>query len=248
MSGRHVEDFVELYALGALTDRERAIVEEHLRVCVDCARLVGESERNVALIAASETQRTAPRELAARVNKVFSLRPSRFDSPLDSARGDNASWQLPVAVAAAFVIGLLPSLYFWNENRELHRAMVAQSSAMERLASAAHRSSAFHPMGAGPAAEVMYAPDGSWYFVVVRDVSKRFAVVWVHDGAHTMLGSAIPNGRVATLYLPKSHRMDRLALMDRGRIVAEATLSWGKRPPGRLSGRSASPAAMPRES
>jgi hypothetical protein len=52
-----------------------------------------------------------------------------------------------------------------------------------------------------------------------------------------MLGNAVPNGNVAMLYLPKSHRMDRLALMDGDRVVAEATLSWQRTVPNRHGAR-----------
>ena len=130
-----------------------------------------------------------------------------------------------MAIAAAFLVGLLPTSYFAVENRALHVAMTSQSEAMGRLA-AAHRSADFRPMTGGPPAQVMYAPDGSWYVVVVRDVSKSLSVAWMHDGAQTMLGHAVPHGSVAMLYLPKSHRMDRLALMDGDRVVALATLTW----------------------
>jgi len=234
LTGGHVEDLVELYTLGALTDEERTVVDEHLRACVNCTRLVGESERDLALIASRETQRTAPRELATRVERM--LRAHKIVSSRAESR--DGRWRLAAAMAAAFIVGILPSLYLWNENRELHGAMLAQSAAMERVVLAAHRTSAFHPTKKGPPAQVMYAPDGSWYVVIVRGVSKTLAVVWMHDGAHTMLGNAVPHGGIATLYLPKSHRMDRLALMDGGRVVAEATLSWEKTPPSRPGARS----------
>jgi hypothetical protein len=108
---------------------------------------------------------------------------------------------------------------------------------MERLAGA-HRSAAFRTLPGNPPADVMYAPDGSWYFVVVRGASRPLAVAWMHDGERTMLGSAIPRGNLAVLYLPKSHRMDRLALMDGTRVIAEATLSWQKTIPNRPAVRS----------
>jgi Putative zinc-finger len=248
----HVEDLAELYALGALTDPERVKVDEHLRVCTDCARLVGASERDVALIASSEAQSDAPAQLAARVERMFRARPSTTPIPSQVLSSRAASrdrrWRLAAAMAAAFLVGILPSLYFWNENRDLHRAMLAQSGAMERLALASHRTSTFWPTEKGRPAQVLYAPDGSWYLIVVRGLSKTLAVVWMHDGAHTMLGDAVPHGGIATLYLPKSHRMDRLALMDGGRIVAEATLSWGRTPPSHQAARSAWRAAAQRES
>lgn len=93
-------------------------------------------------------------------------------------------------------------------------------------------------MQPSPPAEVVYAPDGSWYLVVVRDAGKALDVVWMHDGERTMLGRATPRGNLAMLYLPKSHRMDRLALMDGGRVVAEATLSWRRSGPSRQGARS----------
>ncbi len=84
----------------------------------------------------------------------------------------------------------------------------------------------------------MYGTDGTWYVVVVLDPSRPLAVAWMHDGERTMLGSVIPRGNLAMLYLPKSHRMDRLALMDGDRIVAQATLSWQRTVPNRQGARS----------
>ena len=113
-----------------------------------------------------ESRREAPSELAGRIERMLQVnRASPFP------RGDRQPWALAAALAAALVLGLLPSAYFWSENRALHGAMLAQSAAMERLARAITepRRSAQH---ASPPAEVMYAPDGSWYFVVVRDASQ----------------------------------------------------------------------------
>ncbi|MGA7246578.1 MAG: hypothetical protein WBW89_02380, partial [Candidatus Cybelea sp.] len=142
------------------------------------------------------------------------------------------------ALAAALLVGLLPSAYFWSENRRIHATMLAQNAVVERLAGAPHRMTNFHPMQAGPAADVVYAPDGSWYLVVVRDADKALDVAWMHDGERTMLGRVVPRGNLAMLYLPKSHRMDRLALVDGGRVVAEATLSWRRSDPNRRGARS----------
>ncbi len=222
-----------LYALGALDLRENAAVEAHLRECAACAQVVGAAERDVALIASMEPHQEAPPELAARIestlvasqiSRVAAVRPQ--------------SWKLPTALAAALLVGLLPSAYFWSEYRALHGAMLVQNAAMERLASAAHRTATFAASHGGSPAEVIYAPDGSWYLVVVRNPSRTLAVAWMHDGERTMLGNAVPRGNVATLYLPKSHRMDRLALMDGNRIVAQATLSWQRTIPSRQGARS----------
>jgi anti-sigma factor RsiW len=217
----HVEDRAALYALGALPDDERAEIDAHLRECSACAEAVGHAEDDVALIVSAEPQHAAPPALEARIGRL--LQPRTLES---MGRSRRPAWPYPVAIAAALLLGLLPSAYFWSANRSMHGAMVAQSSAMGRLATDPHRTASFESSGSSPRAKVMYAVDGSWYVVVVRGASKALAVAWMHNGARTMLGDVVPKGDVAMLYLPKSHRMDHLALMDGDRVVAEATLSW----------------------
>ena len=217
MMDRHVADLAELYALGALDDGERNAVDAHAQDCASCAASIASAERDVALIASMESRRRAPPELANQIEQIVGSRVAILRP---------RAWALPATLAAALVAGLLPSFYFWRESREIHGAMLAQSAAIERVATAPHRTTAFRPMPGGPPAEVMYAMDGSWYVVVVRDSARPLAVVWMHGGQQTMLGTAVPRGRIAMLYLPRSHPMDRLALMDGDRIVAQAALPW----------------------
>lgn len=217
----HVEDRAALYALGALSDAERAQMDEHFRECSACAAAVGQAEEDVARIVATEPQRTAPPSLQTRLRTIALPPVSR-----PAVRSRMPSWPYAAALAAALVLGLLPSVYFISANRAMHDVIMAQSSAMDRLATGPHRTAQFRPTTESPPAQVMYAVDGSWYLVVVRNATKPLSVAWMHDGVHTMLGNAVPRGRLAMLYLPKSHRMDRLALMDGTRVVAEATLSW----------------------
>jgi anti-sigma factor RsiW len=217
----HIEDRAALYALGALPDDERAVVDAHLAGCSVCAQAVGEAEGDVAQIVSREPQHSAPVALEHRVNRL--VQPRRLESA-GSARG--RAWFYPASIAAALLLGLMPSAYFFAANRTMHDVMASQNSMIGRLAAAPHRTAHFRSAKAGPPADVMYASDGSWYVVVVRDATKPLAVAWMHDGVHTMLGNAMPKGNVAILYLPKSHRMDRLALMDGDRVVGEATLTW----------------------
>jgi hypothetical protein len=223
MTHEQISDLAELYALGALDDFERVAVDDHLRECSTCAALLGSAERDVAFIASKEVQHAAPRDLEARVARALQNRPQ--------------PWPYAAAIAAAVAIGLLPSLYLWSQTDALHRATLAQSAAMERLAAAPHRMARFQTMPGMPPAEVVYASDGSWYLVLVHGALKTLSVAWMHDGTKTMLGDAVPHGRLASLYLPKSHRMDRIALMDGDRVVAEATLNWQKTSLNRRAGR-----------
>jgi anti-sigma factor RsiW len=217
----HFDDRAALYALGALPDDERAQIDAHLAECAACLQAVGRAEADVALLVATEPQHAAPPVLEARVDRLVQTRPV---TALPVRR--QVAWAYPAAIAAALLLGLLPSMYFWSANRSMHGMILAQSSAMGRMASSEHRTAHFRPMDPSSPADVMYAPDGSWYVVVVRGATKALSVAWMHDGQHTMLGKAVPKGDVAMLYLPKSHRMDHLVLMDGDRVVGEATLSW----------------------
>jgi len=213
----HIVDAADLYAIGALDDTERAAVERHVAGCEECARLLGAAEERVAILAAADTQHVPPARLERRILAITRGTP---------ASRPRRSFFVPALAAAALIAGLLPSAYFWQQNQSMHAAMVAQADAMNRVASMPHRSVAFNGMSGGTAARVMYAPDGSWYVVLVRGASKALDVAWMHEGRRIVLGTAIPHGDVAMLYLPKSHRMDQLALMDGEQVVAEAQLGY----------------------
>lgn len=225
MSG-HVDDRAALYALGVLDDDEAATVRAHVAGCAACAKAVGATEADVALAASLEPRYEAPAALGSRIERLLSGRDART---IDGTRRWSASASPWLAIAAAFVIGVVPSAYFLRENWAMHNAMAAQSAAVNRLATSTHRVAAFRPMPAmpqGSSASVAYASGGEWYVVVVKDVTRTLGVAWMHDGRQTMLGQIVPHGDVAMLYLPKSHRMDQLALMDGGQVVAQASLRY----------------------
>lgn len=233
MTHEHCADLAELYALGALDDAERADVERHLLECPACAQLVAAAEADVALIASQQPLLAVPSDLNRRVDRLF-----RDERPSSFARRGASTWTFPAAVAAALIVGLLPSIFFWTQTRAMHGSMLAQNAAMERILSQPHRMATFQTMPPATTARVAYASDGSWYVVMIRGESKPLRVAWMHGGERTVLGDAAPHGNLAMLYLPKSHRMDRLALMDGDRIVAQAILSWQKTPPNPQGARS----------
>ena len=218
MNDAHVGDYAALYALGTLSDAERARVDAHARHCDACARLIGAAESDVAAIVAAEGLLEAPQDLQARIER--SLRGVTALAP----RRERALW--PLAMAAALLVGFLPSMVFWQQERAMRETVALQNAAICRVTSGAHRTAAFRSSDAREVASVAYGADGSWYVVVVPNASKPMHVVWMHDGERTMLGMAMPHGDVATLYLPKSHRMDTLALMDGSRVVAQAQLTY----------------------
>jgi hypothetical protein len=212
MNGHLVTEDAALYALGALDLDARSAIDRHAAGCAQCSRLLGSAENDVACIVAAERRHAPPPAL---------IRTVPLRSP--AKRTWLPSW---AAVAAVLLLAIAPSAYYWEQNRSMHEAMVAHTEAMSRLAGSGVRNATFSAMAGGASARVMYAPDGSWYVVLVRGASTAFEVAWMHDGRRTVLGTAQPYGDVAMLYLPKSHRMDQLALVDGQRVVAEAQLAY----------------------
>ena len=200
----HLGELAALYALGILEPNEQRSAEEHLTYCDACRRLLAQAEADVAAMAASQPQFEPPVTLRA---------------PRTQARRapGAAMW---LAVAAAVVIAVLPSGYLLRQNLAMHQTELADAQAMARLATGPHRTATF----AGTDAQVMYAPDGSWYCIVIHGATAPLHVMWAHDGTQTMLGTAMPHGDVALLYLPKSHRMNQLSLMKDGQVVGQAQL------------------------
>ncbi len=195
----HIGDDAALYALGTLDETERAKVESHVDACDACSRLLAQALDDVTAVVEAGVQ-------------------SRM--PLPASRSNWRRWFAPVA--AAIVLAILPTAYLLQQNLAMHRAMVAESQAMERVATSPHRMVAFTGMDA----KVMYGMHGSWYVVIVRNAKAPVDVAWMHDGTKTMLGKAEPHGDVALLYLPKSHRMDQLALVSNDHTMAQATLVY----------------------
>lgn len=208
---RHIDaDDAALYALNALDEPAQRAVDRHARDCAVCNRLLGKAESDVSRLAAVQPQHRPPADLFAPMPR----------------RQATTRWVWTSAVAAAVALAILPSAYFWQQNAAMRRTAQTDAAAIGRIAETSHRTAPFRGMNAGTSASVMYAPDGSWYVVLVRGATRALDVVWMHDGRATMLGAAEPHGDVAMLYLPKSHRMDRLALVDGGRVVAEAQLAY----------------------
>jgi anti-sigma factor RsiW len=200
----HLGELAALYALGILEPHEARVAEEHLLACDACRRLVAQAQADVTAMAAAQTQFDPPSAEPVRV-----ARPATF--------GLN---RMLLAAAAAFAIAILPAGYLFEQNLAMHQAMQADAQAMARVAMSPHRTVAF----SGADAHVMYGPDGSWYVIVIRGASAPLHVMWPHDGTKTMLGTAVPRGDVALLYLPKSHRMDQLTLVQDNREVGQARL------------------------
>jgi anti-sigma factor RsiW len=200
----HLGELAALYALGILEPNEQRSAEEHLTHCDACRRLLAQAEADVAAMATAQPQLDPPATLRA--------------PQIQARRVPRAGMWL--AVAAAVAIAVLPSGYLLVQNLAMHQTELVEAQAMARLAAGPHRTATF----AGTDAKVMYAPDGSWYCIIIRGATAPLHVMWPHDGTQTMVGTAMPHGDIALLYLPKSHRMNQLSLMRDGQLVGQAKL------------------------
>src|SRR5436305_2800309 len=140
--GMHVDENAELYALGALSDPDRAAVDAHVATCASCAQRVGEAEETVAALSARQT--AVPGQLDRRMRASFAPR--------------SLPRSLYALVAAALILGLLPSALLWQRDRDLS----AMDSTRQRAAAAMVHSHFLHApftsMAPGaPAATVIFA-------------------------------------------------------------------------------------------
>ncbi len=124
------------YALDALDDDERAVFEEHLRSCPECAEEVG-GLRNAAAELSHLTEAGPPPQLRAAVlGAVAQSRPlpPRVDGarvlPMRRSR-TTALWQ--GLAAACALIALVVSAWGYTEHRQAGRAASARVSVVESL-------------------------------------------------------------------------------------------------------------------
>jgi hypothetical protein len=192
---RHIGEEAELYALGYLSDDERAALEAHARGCLQCLRRVGEAEET---LLALERQTVAPA-------------PSAALGTLRLRRRNLQAWWLAPALAAAFVLGML-----------VPRGQAPQNPALIAIATSHFNHSQF--IGPhGPRAKVLYARDHTWYYVVVTG-GRSYEVYGVRVGVATPLGSTRVEGDSGQLFVRSSSRFDRIELRDRGQTIESAAI------------------------
>jgi hypothetical protein len=192
----HAGEAAELYALGALDEREQAALEAHIVHCAQCLRRVGEAEETLLAL--------------ERGSKAVEVTRSR-SNVLPIARPRKAfAWWIPAAIAAAFVLG-------WLIPRSAPQPGVATLAMIDSHFSHAQFS------GNGPPAKVIYARDRSWYYVIVSG-SHRFDVYGLRGTQSTRLGTTIPRGETSELFVRKQPRFERVELRDGATRIENASV------------------------
>lgn len=217
----HIDEFAELYALGSLSELERARVEQHVAQCAPCAADLRRAEGTVAELAQAQAHpaHDPPPSLQHRLAKSLAHAPRR----------GALTWHpFAAAVAAAIVLAFIPTWVAVDRNsalvamRQDERALARLASAGTQIDHAQFMSPANRPMNA----KVLYGPHGDWYYVVVMHPRPGMQVAYVHDGRMEMLGTVASHGESGTLYLPVNHKMDELALLEGSTVVADAHLVY----------------------
>lgn len=213
---KHIDELAELYALGALSDEDRALVEAHLAQCASCSARVGASEAVIAsLVDAGVRAEPAPPELAAHIMRSATRRP---------ARAVFASLRPLLGLAAALVLALgLSLLHVSRQNHDLRAGLDADEHAFAMLTHSHFRHAEFSKATAGaPAAKVLYARDGSWFYVVMDGAQHNLHVVGEAGGIAHDYGIAGVHGHTTTLFAENTKGTTRIELRDGTSVVGVA--------------------------
>jgi anti-sigma factor RsiW len=210
MRDDHVGENAELYALGELDELEAARVEHHARTCDECTRRLGEAEATVLQLIESGNVPTArPAPLDRRV---------RFAPPASRT----PAWI--AAVAAAFVIGLLP----WGVM--MTQRPVASTSSQPAIDAMLAGHFAHAPLVAlrpgVPAAKVIYPRESGWIYILVGAGQDSFDVATVVKGNRTIVASLAPSGVTRAVFVNVPGRVDAVELLQSGTPVAGARIAY----------------------
>ena len=205
----HLGELAELYALGDLSETERARAQRHLRDCAECTQRVGEAEAAVLQLIRSEAppaQTPVLRKLALPV------------------RTASRSWF--AAIAAAFLAGLIP----WGVTLVRDQSAGADARTARRATAAllaGHFAHApFRATAAGaPAGKVIYALRGGWIYAIVAPGPNALDVAVVRDGARVATARIGASEAARSAFVPVAGRIDAVELLDGGRAVAIARIA-----------------------
>lgn len=128
MTTEHVDELIDLYALGALEPDEAARVDEHLAECARCRMQLDEAQRLTSLMALTPDQHDPPPELEAKVmRRIQDLQRAEGRAPQPAPRQNfvqrwfgAASGGLRLVTALAIVAALLLGGRTWQLQRQVN--------------------------------------------------------------------------------------------------------------------------------
>jgi len=177
----HIDDDADLYALGALDADERATVDRHLATCSACRARVGEAEATVHALALEYHEIVPPVALDRRISQRFERRAPAY-------------WW--TAVAAALLIGLLPSVPLVLEHTAQQHANTQRDAAAIALLNSHFAHAQFVAIGASglPSSKVIFARNRDWMYVMVSGSHAYDVEGVLQNGSAVPLGVTVPTG------------------------------------------------------
>ncbi len=212
MLDNHAGVSAELYALGALNELERRRIERHAATCDECSRRVGEAEATVLHLIESRDMPLGAFQPDRRI---------RFGPAPLAARAWIAS------IAAAFLIGLLPWGVASLRGPATNDAALQQQLATSAMLAGHFVHVPFQPRVPGaPAAKVIYAREGGWFYVIVAPGPAPLDVVVVAHGKRTTVGAVSVAQTVRSVFVNQPTPIEMVELCERGVPIAVAHIAY----------------------
>ena len=214
---RHIDESAELYALGSLDLREQSEVEMHVAACSACAERLRDAEATIAEIAQFEETRQAPAALRVRLERS-----------LTAGRARPTTIRPALAVlAAGLLLAILPVSSLLHRDRQLQLAALSSERA-QRSMILAHFLHAQFKMRAGHTqrAKVLYARNGSWYYVIVAGAGANLQVASDGPRGRELLGILSTSGDIGTLYITETQKIHELLLLEGNRPIGNVRLTY----------------------
>jgi hypothetical protein len=213
----HMDEALELYALGALERDEALAVEAHAAACARCSQLLGEAERTVtALDAIVVPAFEAPPELAARMSA--SARAATALGPRRPAPNLARSGAL-AACLAFFGLGTLAVRDIASQ-----RATIAADDRAFAAIAGSHfaHTTLTKLVPDAPTAKVLWGKAPRWLYVIVDNASCGCDVVVRTASGERDLGAPQTRGSTATLFAAAEPDVTEVELRSGSRILATA--------------------------
>lgn len=196
MNDEHVEELIDLYALGALEPAEQAAVDEHLDSCPRCRLQAEEAKRIVLLLAWTPDQHDPPPHLRERVQRrIAQLQRLEGNGPRLWWQRLLAELRRPataLAYAAALVLALLSVGLAGRlgqtrgELATLQERLAQQQQVIELLRAPDTRLVTFQSQTTPGTLRLLLDPDGRSAYVIAAGLpplpADRTYQLWLIDG------------------------------------------------------------------
>ena len=212
-STNHIGELVELYALGSLSANEVTDVLAHSAQCEECRNRLRDAEISVTEMIESDGELEQPPAALRRRIAGAGMRRS-------------ANWYSWGALAAALVLWIVPFSLLYSQNRSQVNVISEESTALHALVHSHFLHAQFVSSAPGaPAAKVIYAKTGGWFYVIVDGAPDGLQIGAVTSGSTRVLGTPVQVSHSSTFFDPSGNGIHELVLMRAGKVIAHAPMA-----------------------